>query len=290
MTPLVDRNGSKSSVEVAEMKRWMTICVVGVLLFGTMGLVASADVTSSILEPISPVDQYQANTGARPVIVTDNTGAMMLVFKATNPADNQVQLCSLLRSGSTTKLAVIAQGLSEFYGKAAGAAFSIGLGVLNQASPIQRVQQYRQGTVDPNELHDAGTVGTYVSWFGTDYSSVYSSGPGLFDLAQANLPIAGQWAGGWTRVRMDKVELSDGQNGDKVVWKQWWSPKAGIYPINAPFTIDDLLVRIYVKVHNQDQVPIWGCAKNIITWKPSTGELMMVSDPAYPETPTATDY
>ena len=188
-------------------------------------------------------------------------------------------------SSSWNPGSVIAQGLSEFYGKAVGAGFSIGLGVLNQANPIQRVQKYMQGTVDPNELHDGGTVGTYVSWSGTDYSSVYSSGPGLFDLAQGNLPIAGQWAGGWTRVRMDRVELSDGQNGEKVVWKQWWSPKAGIYPINAPFNIDDLVVKIYVKVHNQDRVPIWGCAKNIITWQPKTGDLMMVADPAYAETP-----
>ena len=188
-------------------------------------------------------------------------------------------------SSSWNPGSVIAQGLSEFYGKAVGAAFSIGLGMLNQASPIGRVQKYMQGTVDPNDLHDGGTVGTYVSWSGEDYGSVYSSGPGLFDLAQGNLPIVGQTAGGWTRVRMDRVELSDGQNDDKVVWKQWWSPKAGIYPINAPFNIDDLVVRIYVKVHNQDRVPIWGCAKNIITWQPKTGDLMMVADPAYAETP-----
>jgi len=180
---------------------------------------------------------------------------------------------------------VIAQGLSEVYGKVAGVGFEMALGSLNAANPIGRVRDYMQGTIDPNELHDGGTVGTYVSWSGTDYSSVYAAGPSLFDLAQGNLPIVGQWAGGWTRVRMDRVELSDGTNDDKVVWRQWWSPKAGIYPINAPFNVDDLVVKIYVKVHNQDRVPIWGCAKNIITWKPHTGELMMVSDPAYPETP-----
>ncbi len=173
---------------------------------------------------------------------------------------------------------IVSKGIEEAYGKAASAGFSLFTGLLEKADPIGLVQDYIRGNVDPNELHDGGCVGTYVSVTGEEYSSVYDTKPSLLDLLQGKIPLAGHAAGGWTRVRVDKLVLSDGDN-EKVISKQWFSPKVGIYPIGGSFDPDKLEVKLYVEVQNQCGTPFWDCARNVITWQPKNNYASMIAQP-----------
>ncbi len=178
---------------------------------------------------------------------------------------------------------LISQNIKEVYGGVTSTAFSLVAGLVEKADPIGKVGSYMQGNVDHTELHGGGVVGSYVSTTGAEYESMYA-GVSLVDLG-GGIPLAGQMAGGYTIVRVDRVVVAD-ENTEKVITRQWRSPKMCIYDINQGFDMDTVEVKVYLSVFNQHGAvgPLAGSSQNVITWRPKDNWTQMVAEP-YQVTP-----
>jgi len=88
--------------------------VISMALIAVMTTWAGADPTASILQPISPVN-YDANSGVRPVVATDSSGTVLIVFEAkcknnTDPNYNQWRMYSLVNSGGGWQTTILPPG------------------------------------------------------------------------------------------------------------------------------------------------------------------------------------
>ena len=92
--------------------------------------------------------------------------------------------------------------------------------------------------------------------------------------------MAGQVAGGRTVVRVDRVAVTD-EATEKVISRQWRSPKMCIYDLNQELAVSKVAVKIYLSVFNQHGAagPLGGSSQNVITWYPADGWAQIVAEP-----------
>ena len=89
-----------------------------------------------------------------------------------------------------------------------------------------------------------------------------------------------------TVVRMDKIEVADGEH-TKTVWRQWYSGKMAIYNIGEEMDFDNLEVRLYVQVMNQNLGvgPLHANSRNVLTWKPAEDRWLRMEPNMYQALP-----
>ncbi len=131
--------------------------------------------------------------------------------------------------------------------------------------PLNSVINLATGDIDPSQLHgDDEIIGTYTSHTGDKVEDTT-----LIELPSTEVDIGMSFAGGQTIVRVDRIEVTDG-NKTKTLNRQWYSDQECAYWIGDTFDMDNLEIICYMQVLNQDLSPgpLYANSKNRLIWKP----------------------
>ncbi len=136
---------------------------------------------------------------------------------------------------------------------------------------VNKLAAYLQGPVDPQQMHgDNELIANYVSQTGAEQKQK----PFLDVPTSTKIPVAVTFQGGGaTVVRVDEIELADGQGHSRLIRAEWYSPGFVAFHVGEEFELSSLTVKLRVAALNSRlQSGILGMSsRNQITWKPDQG-------------------